>query len=228
MLRAIAPSLNINGTAVEGILQDTTLALYDSAGTLLQLNDDWTTDQEQEIVDSTIAPTDPREAAMIRTLDPGSYTAIVGGKGSDTGLAVVEMYALSSLDLSNRAQLAQISTRGNVQNNDNVLIGGFIITGDAPASVLIRGIGPELTAANVPNALQDPTLDLRDGNGQLVASNDNWESDQRQAIINTTAPPTDPREPAILESLVAGNYTAIVRGKDNSVGVALVEIYVLE
>ena len=227
MLRAIAPSLSVNGAPLAGALQDPTLALYDSTGALIQQNDDWASDQEEEIVASTIPPTDSRESAILRTLDPGYYTAIVGGKGSETGIAVVELYALPSLDLSNGAQLAQISTRGNVQTNDNVLIGGFIITGNTPANVLVRGIGPELTAANVPNALQDPTLELHDGNGGVLAFNDNWETDQKQAIIDTTVPPKDSREPAILRSLAPGNYTAIVRGKDNSVGVALVEVYVL-
>jgi hypothetical protein len=225
IIRAIAPSLNGNGTATGAALQDPTLALFNSSGGMLQENDDWATDQEQEIISTTIPPKDARESAIIRILEPGNYTAVVSGKESGAGIAVVEVY---DLDGSNGAQLAQISTRGNVQKNDDVLIGGFIISGDTAANVLVRGIGPELTAANVSNALQDPTLELHDGSGALIASNDNWESDQRQAIIDTTVPPKDPREPAILRSLEPGNYTAIVRGKDNSIGVALVEVYVLE
>jgi hypothetical protein len=225
IVRAVAPSLSLNAISGAGLLQDPTVALYDPTGALIQQNDDWASDQEEEITATTIAPTNPRESAIIRTLEPGSYTAVVGGKGRDAGIALVEIY---DLDSSNGAQLAQISTRGNVQNNDNVLIGGFIIGGDAPVNVLMRGLGPELTDANVPNALQDPTLELHDGNGGVLAFNDNWESDQKQAIIDTTVPPKDSREPAILRSLAAGNYTAIVRGKDNSVGVALVEVYMLK
>jgi hypothetical protein len=131
------------------------------------------------------------------------------------------------LDGPGDSRLAQISTRGNVQLNDNVLIGGFIITGKAAANVLVRGIGPELTQSNVPNALQDPTLELHNGNGGLIASNDNWESDQRQAIIDTTVAPKDAREPAILRMLAAGNYTAVVRGAGATTGAALVEVYVI-
>jgi uncharacterized delta-60 repeat protein/uncharacterized repeat protein (TIGR01451 family) len=220
IIRAIAPS-----TGVVGALQDPTLELRGSNGLLLQANDDWQISQEQAIRDTTIPPIDSRESAIVITLQPGSYTAVVGSKGGATGPALVEVY---DLDGAGDSQLAQIATRGNVQRDDKALIGGFIVTGGATANVLVRGIGPELTQANVPNALQDPTLELYNGNGDVIASNDDWESDQRQAIIDTTAPPQDPREPAIVRSITAGNYTAIVRGKHNSVGVALVEIYVLE
>jgi hypothetical protein len=220
IVRAIGPS-----SGLIGALQDPTLELRDSSGKFLQANDDWQSTQEQEIKDTTIPPGDPRESAIVTTLLPGAYTTIVGSKGGAAGPALVEVY---DLDGAGDSRLAQISTRGNVQQSDNVLIGGFIVTGDSAANVLVRGIGPELALANVPNPLQDPTLELHDGNGSLIASNDDWESDQKQAIIDTTIPPKDAREPAILETLPAGNYTAIVRGKDNSVGVALVEIYVLE
>lgn len=114
-----------------------------------------------------------------------------------------------------------------MQQGDNVFIGGFIVTGDATTNVLVRGIGPELAQANIPNALQDPTLELHDGNGEIIAFSDNWESDQRQAITDTGVPPKDSREPAILRSLSPGNYTAIERGKGSDTGVALVEVYIL-
>ena len=107
------------------------------------------------------------------------------------------------------------------------MIGGFIITG-ATTRVIVRAIGPDLTNRGVPGALQDTTLELRDGAGSLVASNDNWESAQRQQIIDTTVPPNDPRESAIVATLPPGNYTAIVRGKNNATGVALVEVYALQ
>ena len=115
-----------------------------------------------------------------------------------------------------------------VQTGDNVGIGGFIITGGAPKRVILRAIGPSLSAFGITNAVQDTTLELHNGNGATIGSNDDWRSDQEQAIKDTTVPPTDPRESAILRSLTPGNYTAIVRGKSNTTGVALVEVYVLQ
>jgi hypothetical protein len=124
--------------------------------------------------------------------------------------------------------LADISTRGKVQTGDNVMIGGFIVGGSAGSRILVRAIGPELSGQGVAGALQDTTLELRDVNGALLTSNDDWESTQRQEIIDTTIPPTDPRESAIVSTLSPGNYTAIVRGKNNTTGVALVEAYALQ
>ena len=152
---------------------------------------------------------------MLTTLAPGSYTAIVRGNNSTTGIALVEVY---DLDPGADAGLANISTRGFVQTGDNVMIGGFIFNQTGNATVLIHAIGPELTQHGVPNALQDPTLELHDGTGALIASNDNWKSDQQQAIEATGLAPGDDRESAILSSLAPGNYTAIVRGKNETVG----------
>ena len=223
LIRGIGPSL-----PVAGALQDTTLDLYDSSG-LLGSNDDWRDSQEQEIIATTIPPTDNRESAIVAVLDPGAYTAILSGKNNCTGVGLVEVYDLgtASFDVSSQAQLVNISTRGLVQTGDNVMIGGFIVSGSDPVNVLVRAIGPELTAKGVAGALQDTTLDLYDGNGALLASNDDWESDQKQEIIDTTVPPTDPRESAIVRTLANGAYTAIVQGKNGTTGVGLVEVYVL-
>lgn len=225
VVRAIAPSLKVNGVPVPGTLVDPVLELYQGQ-TLLGSNDDWRSSQEQEVLDSTVPPTDEHEAAAVATLNPGGYTAIVRGKGSDIGIGLVEVYDLgtSALDTSTNSQLAQISTRGTVQSGDNVMIGGFIISGTV-SKVIVRAIGPELTAFGVPNALQDTTLELRDGTGALVASNDDWRTNQQQQIIDSTVPPKDDRESAIVASLTPGPYTVIVRGKENSSGVALVEVY---
>jgi hypothetical protein len=145
-------------------------------------------------------------------------------------VALVEVYDLgtASLDVSSTSRLADISTRGKVQTGDNVMIGGFIVGGSAGSRILVRAIGPELSGQGVAGALQDTTLELRDVNGALLTSNDDWESTQRQEIIDTTIPPTDPRESAIVSTLSPGNYTAIVRGKNNTTGVALVEAYALQ
>jgi hypothetical protein len=154
-------------------------------------------------------------------------TAIVGGKGA-SGVALVEVY---DLDRSAGVQLANISTRGKVEaEEENVMIGGVIILGNDPSTVLVRAIGPSLP---VSGTLQDPMLELRDVNGSLVASNDDWKvvdgsdpaESQRSEIEATTIPPSDERESALIAILPPANYTAIVRGKDNSTGVALVEMY---
>ncbi len=231
IIRAIGPSLPVTGT-----LQDPTLELHDSNG-LLSANDNWRDTQEQEIIDTTIPPTNDLESAIVATLAPldpkipgsGAYTVIVSGKNASTGIGLVEVYDLgtASLDISSESHLANISTRGKVQTDDNVMIGGFIVGGSTASNILVRAIGPELTALGVAGALQDTTLELRDVNAVLLQSNDDWESDQKQQIIDTTVPPTDPRESAIVATLNPGNYTAIVRGKNNTTGVALVEAYVL-
>ena len=227
IIRAIAPSLRANGAPLPGALENPTLEIHDKNG-LLGSNDNWRDSQEDEIIGTGIPPTDERESALIATIIPGNYTAIVRGADNTTGIAVVELYDLgtASLDAASKATLAQISTRGTVQTDDNVMIGGFIISG-ASTKVLVRAIGPELNGI-VPGALQDTTLELRDASGSLIHFNDDWRTTQEQAIKDTTVPPTDDREAAILATLNPGKYTAIVRGKDNTTGVALVEVYGLQ
>ncbi|HEX8078223.1 MAG TPA: putative Ig domain-containing protein, partial [Chthoniobacterales bacterium] len=228
IIRSLGPSLKNGDTPVPGTLQDPMLELDDAGQTVLASNDSWRSAQEQEIIATGVQPGDNREAAMIVTLNPGAYTAIVSGKNGTTGIATVEVY---DLDNSNAvpapgAKLANISTRGFVQTNDNVLIGGFIITG-ATTKVIARAIGPELTAQKVAGALQDTTLDLVDANGEVIIANDDWRSAQEQEITASQVAPTDDREAAVVASLPPGGYTAIVRGKKSTTGVATVEIYVL-
>jgi hypothetical protein len=159
----------------------------------------------------------------VQTLDPGSYTAILRGNSGATGVGLVEVYDLES---TLNSRLANISTRAFVDVGDNVLIGGIIGGGNgSQPKVLIRAIGPSLTDAGVANALQDPVLELRDINGALVTSNDDWQSDQEAEIEATGIPPSDPQESAIVATLLPTNYTAIVRGANDTTGVALVEVY---
>jgi hypothetical protein len=212
LIRGIGPSLPVSGA-----LADTILNL--DAGSVV--NDDWKSDQEQEIRDTTIPPSSDLESAILATLEPGLHTAVLRGKNDGTGVGLVEVYDLES---GTPAQLANISTRGQVQTGDNVMIGGFIIGGDYPAKVLLRAIGPSLA---VGGALPDPTLELVDGQGNTI-SNDNWRATQEAEITATTVPPTNDREAAIVATLVPGNYTAVVRGKDDTTGVALVEGYNLQ
>ncbi|HSH38827.1 MAG TPA: hypothetical protein VK993_08575, partial [Chthoniobacterales bacterium] len=230
IIRGIGPSLQSGGQITRGTLQDPIMELRTQTGALLVANDDWRSTQEQEIIDTEVAPTDNRESAIVATLEPGAYTAIVKGKNNGTGIGVVEVYDLgtASFDPASISILANISTRGFVQTGDNVMIGGFIVTG-APARVIVRTIGPSLTKAGVAGALQDTTLEFVDGNGMAVTSNDDWRTGgQEQEIIATTVPPTDDRESAVVASLAPGAYTAVVRGKDSTTGVALVEVYVLD
>ena len=225
MVRAIGPSLSSAGVAVPGRLLDPVLELRGSDGSLIFSNDDWRSTQQQAVIDSTIPPSDNRESAIIATLQPSNYTAIMSGKNNTTGIGLVEVYDLDSPATS---QVAQISTRGFVQTGDDVMIGGFILSGGSGTSVLVRGIGPSLRSAGIGAALANPTLELYNANGDIIGQNDDWKSTQEQEIRDTTVPPADDREAAIVSSVIAGTYTAILRGKDNSTGVALVEIFVLQ
>jgi plastocyanin len=241
IVRAIGPELTPFG--VPDVLADPTLALHNGAGTLIASNNNWqttiiggiiTADQVSAIQNSGHAPTQPSESAIIATLPPANYTAIVRGVNNSTGNALVEVYDLSP---ANNSILGNISTREFVQTDDNVMIGGFIVQGTQPKSVIVRAIGPELTPFGVPDVLADPTLALHNGAGTLIASNNNWQTtiiggiitaDQVSAIQNSGHAPTQPSESAIIATLPPGNYTAIVRGVNNSTGNALVEVYDLQ
>jgi hypothetical protein len=233
VLRAIGPSIESGGKPLPGTLQDPTLELHDSTGLLIAKNDNWKTDDttgqsQQAAVEGTgVPPKNDRESAIVRTLNPGKYTAIVRGKGNTTGLALVEAYDLNPFATS---KLANISTRGFVGTGNNVMIGGFVAGPEnaAPTTVLIRGLGPSLAAQHVPSPLQDPTLDLRDSNGTRVRANDNWQDTQKAEVQATGIPPSDSHESAIVVEIAPGNYTAILAGKTSTSGNGLVEIYSIQ
>ena len=224
LLRAMGPSMQVNGTPVAGRMSDPTLELRDVSGALIASNDNWIDSQDKAAIEATgIPPNDDRESAIVRTLAPGAYTAILSGKDGNTGIALVEVY---DRGLSANSVLANISSRGFVEAADNVMIGGFI-TGNQPGNtkVLVRAIGPSIKN-QVPNALDDPTLELFDANGAPIGSNDNWrESSDRAEIESTGIPPGNDSEAAVVRTVTPGNYTAIVRGKNDTSGVGLVEIY---
>ena len=217
IVRAIGPSLPLTGVLINPFLE-----LHDSSGALIVSNDNWRTDQEQEIIATGLAPTNDNESAIVMTLNPDSYTAVVRGVNGGTGIALVEVYDLDTLVDS---KLANISTRGLVETGDNVLIGGFIVLGDKAANVMLRAIGPSLPVAG---SLADPTLELHDSNGTTLTSNDDWRSDQESEILGTGLPPSSDPESAILTTLAPGPYTAIVRGANDTTGIALVEVYQLD
>lgn len=221
IVRAIGPSLPNADTLANPILE-----LRDGLGGLITVNDNWRSFQEAEIIATTIPPNHDSESAIVATLpaNNAAYTAIVRGVNNGTGIGVVEAY---DLNRSADSKLANISTRGLVQTGDNVLIAGTIVLGHDSQLVLIRAIGPSL---NLVGKLANPTLELRDGNGGLIRSNDNWRSDQEAEIIATGIPPIDDMESAIVETLPSNNaaYTAIVRGVDGTAGISVVEVYALD
>lgn len=241
VIRAIGPELTQHG--VPNALANPTLELHDHTGALIASNNNWATtiiggiitmNQVAAIRASGYAPSDLRESAMIVNLPSGNYTAIVRGVDNMTGVALVEVYDLSPAPNS---ILENISTRSFVQTGDNVMIGGVIVQGTESRRVIVRAIGPELTQYGVPHPLGDPTLELHDSTGALIASNDNWQhtiiggiitGDQVAAIRASGHAPVDPRESAIIANLPPGNYTAIVRGLNNTTGVGLVEVYDLD
>jgi hypothetical protein len=217
ILRAIGPSLPLGDRLV-----NPTLELYNGAGQQIASNDNWQdAENRQEIIDTNIPPTSELESAILRNFEPGAYTAIVRGVANGTGVGLVEVYDLGSVQDS---KLANLSSRGLVQTGDNVMIGGLIVTGSSSQRVILRAIGPSLP---VNGKLLDPFLQLYDGNGALLQSNDSWRSDQEAEIIATTIPPSDNSEPAIVRNLPPAAYTAIVSGVNATTGVALVEVYAL-
>jgi hypothetical protein len=217
IIRGVGPSLPLPGKMLDPIL-----VLHDSSGAVMAANDNWGQNgNSQEIINSGIPPSNPSEPALLMSLSPGSYTAVLSGANQTTGTAVVEVY---DLDSAANSKLANISTRAAVQTGDNVLIGGLIVIGQSAADVIVRAIGPSLP---LPGAMANPTLELRDANGSVLGFNDNWRTTQQTAIINTGVPPTHDAESAIVISFSPGSYTAIVRGANGTTGVAVVEVYQL-
>lgn len=191
-------------------------------------NDNWRDTQEEEIKATGIPPLHDAEAAIVVTLEPGNYTAVVGGKNESTGVGLVEVY---ELDRGGSSRLGNISTRGSVQTGPDVVIGGFILGGnEGNANVIIRGIGPSLVKFGISNPLVDPTLQLRDGDGALLMTNDDWQDDPDQTVqIRASGiPPEDERESAIAASLRPGNYTATLAGRNDGTGVGIVEVFARE
>ena len=223
IVRGLGPSLKSGAMPVAGRLADPTLELYDKNGVLVATNDNWRDSADRaEIQASGLAPDDDREAAIIREIGSGAHTAVIRGAGGSTGVGLVEVYDLN--DASN-SDVANISTRAIIDTGDNLLIGGFIVQGDTAQRMVIRALGPSLAAQQVSGVLENPTLELRDGNGALLQSNDDWRSSQEAEITATGLAPANDRESAILRTLPAGDYTALVRGVNDTTGIGLVEAY---
>jgi hypothetical protein len=230
ILRALGPSLIGNGVPSNAALLDPVLQLNRADGTVIATNDNWKDDPANvaQITGTQYEPHDEREALITAILPAGAYTAFVKGKGQESGIALAEVYDGNP---TADAQLANISTRGYVGMENDVMIGGFIL-GNEPGTVqvAIRGLGPSLANSGVNGVLQDPALDLVDQNGNLLASNDDWQSDPisaAQLTANGLALP-NAKEPGLFISLPPGQFTAVIHGKNIGVGIGLIEIYNLK
>jgi hypothetical protein len=225
LLRAIGPSLAQSG--VPNVLADPVLELHGPGAFVTLTDDNWRDDpvQEAAIIATGIPPTNDLESAIDATLNPGAYTAVVRGKNNTSGVGLIEVYDLSP---AVPAKLANISTRAFVGTDNNIVIAGFILGGNSGDDrVVVRGIGPSLTAVGVPNALANPTLELRDGNGTLLVANNDWQDNPAQAAELTAAglAPTNQLESGIAAMLPPGLYTAPLAGLNNGTGIGLVEVY---
>jgi hypothetical protein len=225
LIRAIGPSLRDSG--VPDALADPVLELHGPGSFVTTTNNNWRDDPVQEaLINATgIPPTNDLESAIEARLAPGAYTAIVRGNGNTSGVGLVEVYDLNPGVFS---RLANLSTRAFVATDDNIVIAGFVLGGtSSDGRVVLRGIGPSLTDLGVPDALANPTLELRDSNGALLVENNDWEDDPLQAAQLTAAglAPTDQLESGIAAMLPPGPYTALLAGLNNGAGVGLVEVY---
>jgi hypothetical protein len=219
IVRAIGPSLE-----VEDRLPNPLLELYNGSGELIASNDNWQeAENVQEIIDSTVAPSNELESAILRDVELGVYTAQIRDVADAQGVALVEVYDFGATQDS---KLANIATRGRVQTGENIMIAGLIITGSSPQKVIVRAIGPSLR--EVEGRLEDPVLELVDRFGELVAANNNWRDTQEAEIATTTIPPSHDLESAIVAFLPPDLYTAQVRGAGDTTGVGIVEVYALD
>lgn len=224
LVRVRGPSLADFG--VSGTLEDPYVELYDAAGQLIATNDNWQDHLQAGQISAALLPTDPRESVLLATLAPGGYTAIVRGVGGTTGVGIVEAFEHGgNLALS---RFVNISTRGFVGTNDELMIGGVIIDGDAPATVTFRARSTSMVAADANLAgrvLDDVTLAVYDGAGNLIAENDNWAERVAGEVVPGELAPPVAEEAAITLTLTPGGYTAIIRGKSGATGLAIVEVF---
>jgi ethanolamine utilization microcompartment shell protein EutS len=234
LLRAIGPSLTQSG--VPDALGDPVLELHGPGAFVTITNNNWRDTQEAEIQATGIPPTNDLEAAIVATLTPGAYTAIVRGNvttppmpptPNPDGVALVEVYDLNPSAASN---LANLSTRAFVSTGDDIVIAGFMLGHNSgPDRIVVRGIGPSLAPGIFPASavLADPTLELRDRNGTLLVADNDWQDNPTQAAELTAAglAPTNNLEAAIAATLPPGLYTALLAGSNNGTGIGLVEVY---
>ena len=227
VLRALGPSLSDSG--VSDALADPVLTLHNSSGMVIASNDNWQTDPGSAFMaQNGFAPTNPSESAtLVQNLAPGAYTVVVTGQNATQGISLAEVYELNSPGLNSK--LGNVSGRGFVGTGDNVLISGFIVGDVGSATVVVRGLGPSLASFGISQPLSDPVLTIYDSNRSAIASNDNWQSDANNIVLQRNRlAPANPAESALVLHLPAGAYTAVVRGASGATGNALVEVYHLD
>lgn len=201
------------------------LDLHDSGGATIAANDNWMDNSNAaETIATGIAPSDPKESALLINLPASFYTAVLSGRNASSGIGLIELY---DLDRNAPAELLNLSTRGFVRSGDDVMIGGTIVT-DSPAKLVVRALGPSLSSSGIANSLPDPLLEIHNQDGTLRTADDNWRDTQESDISATGLAPKNDRESAILITLPPGSYTAIVRDTLGRAGVGLVEFYKLQ
>ena len=226
VLRGLGPSLGQPPFNIAGALADPTLQLFNGSGHPFWFNDNWKDSQQAQIESTGLAPQNDLESAIFQVLASGSYTAVLSARnGTPTGIGLVEVYDISP---GGSAELTNVSTRGFVGTGQEVMIAGFITSGgNGSTEVVVRGLGPTLAAPpfNVTGALADPIVTLVDQNGMVVKTNDNWKNTQQAAIQATGLAPPNDLESAMVLTVAAGRYTAILSGKNGGTGIGLVEVY---
>jgi uncharacterized delta-60 repeat protein len=221
IIRALGPSLQTSGVTTE-TLANPEIEVYDSAAKIVARNDDWRATQAEEIIASGLPPTADAESAVVLTLQPGGYTAIIRGRDGQSGTALAEIY---DLDPAADSALANISTRGSVGIHDDMMIAGFILRGAEPQTVVVRAVGPSLASVGVQGPLQNPSIALYDQSGSAIAANDDWAQTQQTELEAYGLGMASAQEAALVLRLPPGPYTAVVRSADNGTGIALVEVY---
>lgn len=227
IIRGVGPSMTSVGVA--GVINDPILRLFGPTGLPLAVNDNWQDTQQAEIAATGLSPQDARESAVIATLSPAAYTASVADANGSTGVGLIEVYDLNS---GADARLGNIATRGSVQTSENVMIAGFALGGNSinPAKVVVRALGPSLALSGISNPLGNPSLELFDNNGQLVANNNDWQDVAAQAaeLQSLNLAPVNAAEAAIVATLPPGLYTAIEAGQTGGTGIGLIEVYAIQ
>jgi len=224
ILRAIGPSLSQFG--IPNVLGDPVLELHGPAGFVTIVNDNWGDTQAAEIQATGIPPANDLESAIVVTLDPGAYTAILRGKNDASGVALIEVYDLNQ----EASKLANLSTRAFVSTGDDLVIAGFLLSGGGGSDrIIVRGVGPSLAPSIFPvgAVLADPTVELRDVNGTLLMSNNDWQDNPAEAAEITAAglALSNTRESGMAATLAPGLYTALLTGRFNGTGIGVVEVY---
>jgi len=237
LVRAVGPTLASLG--LSGAIAGTELSIY-SGSTLVDSNTGWSSTQANETAVAAAEvqsgafalPIGSADSALVGTFAPGSYTAIVSGTDSNTGIGLVEVYDLDTLQLFSSQKLTNVSTRGNVGTGASIMIGGFSISGSAPKRLLIRGAGPGLSALGVSGTLSAPHLQLFNNAGGLIRENYSWQTGNDAALLSAAeaatgafAFATGSADSAILIVLPPGTYTAELSGVGGATGIALVEVY---